>query len=225
MQLGKRILIIGLQRSGTTLLRRIIENHPDISFILHEKRLLKRVFTEQEVFEKTRRYKPFAELSATWGEKVPWYGKPEQILRYAKKWLDMFGERAIILHIIRHPADIAISHTKVRFGPNNMDSVIKCWKESVPVVVNKLAGTRTILISFENLVKDPFNTIYDIITFCKINNDKIIIEELVSLDKNKLRYFDCINSERAFAYIGKNGINLKTKLPKYIELMNLWGAV
>jgi len=118
-----KILVIGFQRSGTTLLRRLIDLHPNVLWILHETRLLsKEGLTNVNVISRyiknnisnAESYKFATILKKNWGEKLPWYGNGSNIIYYANKWSNIFRDESKIIHIVRHPIDVALSNVEKR---------------------------------------------------------------------------------------------------------------
>ncbi len=55
-------------------------------------------------------------------------------------------------------------------------------------------------VSFEDLVTDPKPILKEIFKFCKLSYSDEILDEVSSAKKDKLRYFDGINPDRAYAY-------------------------
>jgi hypothetical protein len=222
-----KILVVGYQRSGTTLLRRLIQLHPDIVSMIHEKKLLKYGKDKKKVLQNAKRYSKKCTLDNNWGEKVPFYGNAS-ILSYCKKWIDIFGDEARIVHIVRHPVDVAISNVKMKRSPaKSVDKGVKLYEKVYPKILKTIEDTdvlrkKTIVISFETLVTEPKKTMAKVFAFCKLRNDKKIIETVSSAKKDKLRYFDGINSDRAFSYEKTEHKNIKVdydNVRKYEEII------
>jgi len=103
-----QVLVTGFQRSGTTLLRRLLQLHPEIKKVFHEQVLLKR---EPRMLKVYLRSKKVHVKRDNWGEKVPYYNKikTEPVERYLRDWMTRFSIRGKIIHIVRHPYDTANS--------------------------------------------------------------------------------------------------------------------
>ena len=109
-----KILLVGFQRSGTTLLRRILQVHPEIHRVFHEPFLLNITKTKDQVLQFAQKNGISNPLKETWGEKVPYYPavRKHNVVKYCEKWNEYFGKESIIIHIVRHPYDIANSVVK-----------------------------------------------------------------------------------------------------------------
>jgi len=97
-----RILITGFQRSGTTLLRRLVTMHPKVRSIMHEEFLLVKHSDASSVqrFVKNRKIKP----EENWGDKTPYYPNIRRIpvKTYFEKWVDIFPNMYILQSYIRN---------------------------------------------------------------------------------------------------------------------------
>lgn len=102
------ILIIGFQRSGTTLLRRLVSMHPDLSYnLMHETWALNTVATPEEALDKIRDGDSCIEA----GEKLA-YINPDPMLRYMHKWRG-FWPGSLVIHIVRGLDAVLESNVRV----------------------------------------------------------------------------------------------------------------
>lgn len=219
-----RILIIGFQRGGTTLTRRIFHFHPDVLGILHEDRVLNKTTNVSKYIDKIRAkewndLEPNRDLNGwVWGEKVPWSSNTgSDIISYANRWLRLFGKNARIVHVLRHPVDVGLSNAKRGWLP--LDSGIKGVMQSTPRVINALNGPNYKGVVFEDLLKYPEDTLSDLFRFCNIDNSDLVISNIIKPSTKKFRYFDGIDASRAFAYKKKK--NLSCEIPDYNKLTRL----
>jgi hypothetical protein len=209
-----KVLVVGYMRSGTTLMRRIVQFHPDIVGMLHEKRIIKRRHTKEAAVKYAQNFRAACSLTNSWGEKVPFYGKT-RILPYCRKWVKLFGNEARIIHIVRHPIDVAISNVKkVKSPAKSVEKAIALYRSVYPRLLqetrdDEILSKKTFIISFETLVTKPEKTLEALFKFCNLNSDHKIIKEICEAKDKKFRHFDGINSDRAFAYKKTKYKNLK----------------
>ena len=231
-----KILVIGFQRSGTTLLRKLIQMHPDVSCIIHEKRLLKQR-NKKEIYNYVKNYKYCGKCNPEidiWGEKVPfWIAKEQPMISYCLKWIDLFDDGKII-HIIRHPIDVAISNLKKKNIPaKTLDDTIMKYGKVYPRVLKTMSKisrmkNKQYIIIFEELVSSPRENLKNIFEFLNLNSSEDVLKKITSAKKDKLTYFDNINSERAFSY-KKNDLqminDIHYDIPDYIKMINYKGIL
>ncbi|MGL4745787.1 MAG: sulfotransferase family protein [Dermatophilaceae bacterium] len=189
---GRPIFIVGCQRSGTTMLRLMLDSHPRIScgpetrflegfepiFADDWKRLSQYGFSEDEW---VRRIREFFEGVQTdyarsrgkqrWADKTPRYAMNLPLV------LRIFPD-AQIVHVIRDPRDVAVSHRK-RFG------YWSCLKSTVkwPRYVGAARGAARELpadsyreVRYEHLVADPAATLHDLLDWVGEPWDPAVLE-------------------------------------------------
>jgi hypothetical protein len=212
------ILIIGFQRSGTTLLRRLIQLHPQVKRIFHESALLKK-YNDKKILLEYVKTNGIKLKKDNWGEKVPYYPTAKQypIVKYCKKWEDYFGDKSRILHVVRHPYDVAFSILNKFDDVVSIDKPIKIYRNiirsSVPEI-NKLKSTFT--FKYEDLLLNSDEMMFKIYEHCGLSSDFDFKREMINIE-NPL--YQNINPERAFAYKRKD-INSDYKLKPVIEILN-----
>jgi len=217
-----KILVVGFQRSGTTLLRNVVENHPDVQKMFHEKFFLK--------FNKGQQKNMLAGLGdpeGTWGEKVPYYtrrirrGVGMHIEEYVRRWFKMFKSEARVLHIIRHPLDVGLSSKKT--FEIDFDNAVKTHIHVVPRVVNYLSDYDNCMqIKFEELVWMPASTVQKIYEFCKLEHNSKIVQKTINKGNYRLgrtKKPSGIIKDRAFVYI-QEGIKYEKNLANAFEVLN-----
>jgi len=134
--MATQILILGMHRSGTTLLADIIGKHPDVKHIFNEAVLLDQKkedllnatsLPDHELIQKHGSLERASNVirkdltidfdlsQSTWGAKMSYPGPiilqewQASSLKYANRWLDYFDHQARILLVIRHPYDVYLS--------------------------------------------------------------------------------------------------------------------
>jgi hypothetical protein len=177
-----KILVVGFQRSGTTLIRRLIQIHPDVKKMWHEKKLLgkdirKIVFNEYINFKKDN-----------FGEKVPYYtysvkgGFSGNILEYCQAWNNLFKKDAKIICVVRHPLDVGVSTAIKLNWAKNVDTVLKMQLQNIPIFLMHLKKLGNAYIyNQESLITNPKKILNRIFEHCNLDLNKI--QKLYNYDK------------------------------------------
>lgn len=160
------ILIIGFERSGTTLLRRLISMHPHLEFdLLHERRELLKYENPEDAIKNYKMKTKQAGIylgsiaSVESGEKVP-YISSKFIKKYISKW-KKFWPDSIIFHIIRDCNKCALSANRV--FKKDIEQTKKLYIENVPIVIEFLRNYKNVhVIKFERLIGDPKKSLKEI---------------------------------------------------------------
>lgn len=202
-----KLYLIGFQRSGTTLLRRLISLHPQVVSVLHEARILTYGQNEKDVRRRALEaaQKDLGEGiltdldSQNWGTKVPYVNEPEKVLERCKRWIAMWPD-AYVLNIVRDPVDTALSNFKTFQMPHETFVLAYqlCMKTLLPDL-STLPPVHFRHVRFEALVRRPVKVLSNLFGWFGINPSftQRIVE---SARKKELRYFDGISKDRAFAW-------------------------
>lgn len=181
----KPIFVTGFERSGTTLLRRIVSMHPALRYdLLHEQRKLLQYSTKQEAINNYRmevtqagkKLGSYASIES--GEKIPYYEDASFIVHYVERILKWWPD-ACVIHIIRKPEDI-VKSCKKTFGrlPHNVRSY---YKNNVGFMVEyiELIGN-AIQIPYELLIAEPLAMVKKIYSFVGDCPDDEYIQRVIS---------------------------------------------
>jgi hypothetical protein len=154
------ILILGYERSGTTLLRRIVSMHPKLkSNLVHEKYRL--LFTCDDL-EEAKSKLDQDNCSITSGQKIPYY-EFSRVKSAVKRFNSFFGEGEFsVIHIIRDPIH-CINSQKVTFR-KSINQSINFYFRAVPKTRKYLRNNidRCLEIRYEDIIDEPHNTVHQI---------------------------------------------------------------
>lgn len=199
----QRILIVGFPRSGTTLTRSIVLNHPQVGTILFEKWVLNKCNNLKDVYKKF----PFFENNRPCGAKVIYakrvIGKvgtsTQTIVDYCKKWNEFFGRDSKIVQIVRHPYDslnsLVLSKRRTPLGPI-FGSVYREYLDYIPQYTLGIAELpNTYTFKYEDLLLNHEKTLKEICDHCGLDTDykyqkKILEEKAFNHRKNKKLLFE-----------------------------------
>jgi hypothetical protein len=194
------LLVIGYERSGTTLLRRLISMHPHLpAGLIHEqgKQLLSAA-TPAAANRKFAKDKRGSKRSISIGQKLP-YAQLSMAQKYVKKFRGFFPQSWII-HLIRDPK-YAIN-SQVRTFERDPKSCIRNYFDSVPNTHHWLQGLdRVKTIHYETLIGDPENQVRELYDWLSSGVSDEHIARVISTKKawkadgklmEGLRYFDKI---------------------------------
>jgi len=230
-----KIFITGFMRSGTTLLRDLIEKHPDVKKMFHERGIIsipKKYLYKTKVLPDVRfidrhsmvknrkgRWVIQTQLNVkfnlkkdNWGEKIPYRSAyiskgnfRGNIIKYCNRWNNYFKSESVIIHIIRHPIDVTISSIRRGIYSKHQDC-LEPYIKSVPFVIRSTQNYKNLLtIKYEDLILNPNKTLKIIFLHCKLNNNPEVIKKI--LQKN-IFLFGKINRDRALSYM-KREQNIK----------------
>lgn len=181
-EIHRPIFVVGCHRSGTSLLRTILDSHPRISAgaenillynLSHLDNDLWRAtlahygFTEEEWLTKVRCiFENIHHRYATSQGKTRWADKsPENCLII--DFLDKLYPDCQVVHIVRNPRDV-IASNRVKYGPNKGVLYGARWVEfvrSAEVAGARLGSERFRTIQYEDLVSDPEKVLRDLIAW------------------------------------------------------------
>jgi hypothetical protein len=209
-----KILIAGFKHSGTTMLMSLLRHHPQVGWIEMEESYIEYDKPKKWVLQMASKKVPNMKKKV-WGEKIPWGHRPndnnaKRAIGFTKKWLKYFGKNARVLHIMRHPMDVASSG---RPDGNISKDTIKRIMNTVPAYINFINNSiHCATIVYEDLLINPQEHLKNIYNFCGLNvNDKILNRAL-----NAPLKFGKINSDRAFAF-RKKGIKSLVDYNEFID--------
>jgi hypothetical protein len=180
--LERPIFVVGSMRSGSTLLRLILDAHPNISVseetgFMGALAATKRIpnwqhgqgwyqrlgWTEQELDGRLRAF--YAELferralshgKQRWGEKTPFHS--EHIAQMATVFPD-----AVFVGIVRHPG--AVVHSLIRKFHYGVDDAVAYWDATNKEILRRgleLGDERFALLRYEDLVAHPEQTLREL---------------------------------------------------------------
>ena len=215
-----KILVIGFQRSGTTLLRRMITIHPQVKKIFHENFLMSKYRKDRKkLIQHIGEYKVKIDKH-NWGEKVPFYGNIKgglHPLTYCNVWSELFPDSKIV-HIIRHPIDVGLSTINKYPNINDINKPLKKYIKVMTSLIGNIDKLEnSITIKYEDLLLDTDETINRVFKFCGLKED---VEIQTRMSKIKRPKFQKINSSRAFNYKKQKNMGIKVKLGKVIGELN-----
>ena len=188
------IFIIGCPRSGTTLLRLMLDSHPNIScgpetgFLIDMERILGHHWSHLELYGFDRDYwrRKIAEFFASyhleythgqrkrrWAEKTPHYTPHLPFI------LSLFPSSQIV-HMIRDGRDVVASHRN-RWGYKEALRSAKRWRQFVTVGCEfgkHAAADQYHEVRYENLVNDPETTLRSLLAFLEEPWDDQVLHHL-----------------------------------------------
>ncbi len=212
------ILIIGFQRSGTTLLRRLLQLHPQVRRIEHESFFLNKIHDKQTLIQHVSRI-GINPQTDNWGEKVPYFPNIRKIpvFKYCENWNRYFGSNSRILHIVRHPYDVALSNVKKFKHIKSLDMPINLYRRSVPSSVIKLAKMKSVYtFKYEDLLINSDEMMFKIYKHCGLKPDINFRKKMRKIQNYK---YQKIDSSRAFSYQEQN-IKWEYNLSDVFEILN-----
>jgi len=154
------LLIIGYERSGTTLLRRLTSMHPELEAdIVHEKRKwLMSAQTREEALDvltfssRQAGKETGGKSSVRSGQKMP-YANFKSIKEAVEKFYSFFPN-SYLMHIIRDP--VTTINSQVKSFNRNPKRCIKNWFSSVPLTYKYARSMpNNCVVCYENLVTNP----------------------------------------------------------------------
>ena len=207
-----KIFIVGFRHSGTTMLMQLVKAHPQVGFIENEEGFID--FDKPKNWILMHAVKRVPNLKKyAWGEKIPWGTRKEdvdgkRVIRLSKKWLKFFRGKARVLHIVRHPFDVALS------GSGKIGKIE--WKyitTTVPLVIDYMNNNpKCATVVYEDLVTIPEIHLRNIFQFLSLDSSPKVIEKIIDTPLK----FGKINADRAFAFKNKK-INKEFDYDKLIE--------
>lgn len=193
-----KILITGFKHSGTTMLMQLLRNHPQVGWIEMEESYVEYDKPKEWVLMMARKRTPNLKKKV-WGEKIPWGNRPEdkdatRAIRFTKKWLKMFGKQARVLHIIRHPIDVASSgRPDGNPGNKTLNQILKTVPQYIDYINNSMYCATVV---YEELVANPLDYLHNIFNFCGL----ISTEKILDVVTNSRLKYGRINKDRAYAF-------------------------
>lgn len=216
-----KLLVIGFQNSGTTMLRRLLCCHPDIRWIFHETFYLNDTSTKEHIRAKIRTKHGFNIDKHIWGEKIPFIyprmvksnvGSKCSIIDYARQWKIYFAPDYKIIHIVRHPVDVIMGN-KTRKSIKEART-LKWYEDTVFLAIKKFE--ESILVKYEDILLNFNVTMKSLLEAVGISSDRGTIELVENAFCEK---FKKLNQSRAFGYSGNKRHDILDK--KYQNLRKI----
>jgi len=211
-----RILITGFQRSGTTLLRRLVTMHPNVRSIMHEEFLLIKNPNDSSVkrFINNRNVKP----NENWGDKTPYYPNIRRVpvKTYFERWINIFGKKeSRIINVYRHPYDVAFSVDN-KYNGQNFIKAISLYRRAIPRALETIDMPEVLSFKYEELVSNPDKVVPMIYDFCGLKQIDFR-RKMKTWENPKYQSFD---ESRIFAYRNRKIPKIKEPLDDIIMDLN-----
>jgi hypothetical protein len=195
-----KLLITGFMHSGTTMLMHLVRAHPQVGWIEFEENFIEYDKPKEWLVMMAKKKVPSFNKEV-WGEKIPWGWhrhevNAKRVITFSKKWLKTFGKYARILHILRHPIDVALSGS----GSNTPRKIVlDAIFSSVPDYINFLNDhpKRCTTIVYEELLYNPEIYLPKIFEFINVKTIKGAIDKVLNTEFGT---FGKINPDRAYAH-------------------------
>ncbi|WP_162008636.1 sulfotransferase family protein [Thermochromatium tepidum] len=199
------ILIGGFYRSGTTLLRRLLDAHPEVH-CPPELKFMRDLLGEYRDdpyghlrFSNTCRALPLAESErlAIWGRayaelrtraaerlgKRRWADKDPENARYLPYWEQALGSNFVYVHLVRDPLDTLASVREMGFEkslPPGLAEQVALWRANAEAALQfrERAPERASVLSYEALVKRPGPTLEALLAWLGLEPDDSLIQGL-----------------------------------------------
>ena len=211
-----KILITGFKHSGTTLLHNLIKDHPQVGWIEFEEALIEYDKSPQWILAMAQNSGVNLKNEA-WGEKLPWGTrendwKAKRAIMFTKKWLHYFRKEARVLHILRHPLDVALSRYPSKSSVNNTKidkKMLQYYLNSVPQYLGFIADQKyCATVVYEELLERPDIMLWNVFHFLNLDKNPNTIRNIIAHNN--------IDRSRAYAYKGK-GIVYDFDYDKLVE--------
>jgi hypothetical protein len=196
----------------------LLQLHPQVRRVFHENFLLK-TFHEKQALLQFIEKRGIDTKKDNWGEKVPYYPSARKfpIVKYCEQWDRFFGKNSKILHIVRHPYDVALSNVRKFKNINTVEQPLTIYKKIVPVAVKKIDKRPSVFtFKYEDLITDPDRMLFDIYKHCKLKPDINFRKKMRSIANSK---YQKIDPSRAFSYLEQN-INWTYDMSSVIDVLN-----
>ena len=199
-------------------MRRLLQLHPKVRRVFHESFFLVKNKEKQQLIQTVEKLGVNPKIH-NWGEKVPYFpnirGIP--VYKYCEKWNRYFGNNSRILHIVRHPYDVALSNVHKFKNIKSTEHPIRLYKKAVPPNTIKLLNMKNVFtFKYEDLLLDADSTMYRIYKHCGLKPDINFRKKMRGIQNKK---YQKIDPSRAFAYREQN-INWNYDLDSVIEIVN-----
>ena len=204
-------LVIGYERSGTTLVRRLMSMHPALEYdLVHERprEMLKCKKTKQAIRKLTSPATQAGEktggtMSILAGQKIP-YVNYIFALRVVKHFISLFPEASIV-HVVRNPAEVIES--QVRTFKKNATKCAEAYKSSVPPMIKFCSRlrNRNAMICYGRVTSEPMDLLRVLYEWMGEEVDEEHIKKVISTRDPwdydgrmmcGLRYFDSVKAQK-----------------------------
>jgi len=196
------IFIIGMPRSGTTVVDRLLGNHPQVQlagelddFALQVRWVADHSTTLDEVILQRLPSLDYAELGRRYLAQTQWraLGKPFYTDKLPRNWM-LAGlirralPQARMIHLVRDPMDVCFSNFRVMFADAfahiyNLDALAAHYRQyrSVGAHWHAAMPGQILDVPYADLVRDPESTMRGVLAFCGLEWDPACMD----LTRNK----------------------------------------
>tara|TARA_Y100001970_G_scaffold168574_1_gene206132 strand:- start:700 stop:2286 length:1587 start_codon:yes stop_codon:yes gene_type:complete len=236
-QKKKIIFILGMPRSGTTLMEQIISSHGEVygaGELIYLQQVLKNNFVNDSKYNKQAiiEYQSASKniISGEYLNYFNLYNFKEKIITDKAPqnfrligFIKLFFPNSKIIHCYRNKKDNCLSLFKNSFASNTMNwtnkaddiakyynlylNIMKFWKSKIPNFIFD--------VEYEKLVNDKEQEIKKILNFCDLKWD----EKCLNPDKNSKTPIKTVSIAQARQPIYKSSVNSSNNFDKYLDDM------